>query len=148
MVALGDGSLLFKNVSYVAPNEWKRCDARETASVKTALRSTAPVSFDDIEVVREFATSPDGTKIPLNIMRRKGTKLDGNNPTLLYGYGGYGISMTPNFDFTRRLWFDRGGVYVVANLRGGGEFGEEWHKAGNLLNKQTVFAISSPASVT
>ncbi len=139
MVALADGPLLFKNASYLSPNEWERCPARETAPVKTALRSTAPVSFDDIEVVREFATSSDGTKIPLNIMRRKGTKLDGNNPTLLYAYGGYGISMTPNFDFTRRLWFDRGGVYVVANLRGGGEFGEEWHKAGNLLKKQNVF---------
>ena len=101
--------------------------------------STSPVSFADIEVTREFATSKDGTKIPLNIVRRKGTKLDGQNPTLLYGYGGYGISMSPNFDFTRRLWFDRGGVYVVANIRGGGEFGEEWHKAGNLTKKQTVF---------
>ena len=72
-------------------------------------------------------------------MHRKGMKLDGNNPTLLYGYGGYGISMSPTFDFTRRLWFDRDGVYVVANIRGGGEFGEEWHKAGNLTNKQNVF---------
>jgi prolyl oligopeptidase len=66
-------------------------------------------------------------------------KRDGNNPTLLYAYGGYGISMSPNFDFTRRLWFDRGGVYVVANIRGGGEFGEEWHKSGNLTKKQNVF---------
>ncbi len=139
MVVLEDSSLLFKDVSYVAPNAWYRSAADKPEPVKTALQSTSPVSFDDIEVVREFATSADGTKIPLNIMRRKGTKLDGNNPTLLYAYGGYGISMTPNFDFTRRLWFDRGGVYVVANLRGGGEFGEEWHKAGNLLNKQNVF---------
>jgi prolyl oligopeptidase len=75
----------------------------------------------------------------LNIIRKKGTKLDGNNPVLLYGYGGYGISMQPGFDFTRRLWFDRGGVWVVANVRGGGEFGEEWHKAGNLTKKQNVF---------
>ena len=107
--------------------------------VKTALVGTSPVSFADIEVTREFATSKDGTKIPLNIVRKKGTKLDGQNPTLLYGYGGYSISMSPNFDFTRRLWFDRGGVYVVANIRGGGEFGEEWHRAGNLTKKQNVF---------
>jgi prolyl oligopeptidase len=107
--------------------------------VKTALVNTSPVSFTDIEVTRELATSKDGTKIPLNIIRRKGTKPDGNNPTLLYGYGGYSISMSPNFEFTRRLWFDRGGVYVVANIRGGGEFGEEWHKAGNLTKKQNVF---------
>ena len=77
--------------------------------------------------------------IPLNIVRKKGTKLDGQNPTLLYGYGGYGVSESPGFSFPRRLWFDRGGVYVVANIRGGGEFGEEWHKAGNLTKKQTVF---------
>ncbi len=138
MVALDDGSLLFKDVSYTAPNIWYRYGAKGEP-VATALRSTSPVSFDDIEVVREFAISKDGTKIPLNIMRRQGTKLDGNNPTLLYAYGGYGISMTPSFDFTRRLWFDRGGVFVVANIRGGGEYGEEWHKAGNLTKKQNVF---------
>jgi prolyl oligopeptidase len=92
-----------------------------------------------VEVVREFATSRDGTKVPLNILRRKGTKLDGKNPTLLYAYGGYGINLTPNFNLNRRVWLDQGGVYVVANLRGGGEFGEEWHKAGNLTRKQNVF---------
>ncbi len=100
---------------------------------------TSPASFDDIEVVREFATSKDGTKVPLNILRKKGLKLDGNNPTLLYGYGGYGVNLTPSFDSTRRVWFDAGGVFVVANLRGGGEYGEEWHKAGNLTRKQHVF---------
>jgi prolyl oligopeptidase len=103
------------------------------------LISMSPVSFADIEVTREFATSKDGSRIPLNIMRRKGAVLDGSNPTLLYGYGGYGISMSPAYEFSRRLWFDRGGIYVVANLRGGGEFGEEWHKAGNLTKKQNVF---------
>ena len=100
---------------------------------------TSPADFDDIEVVREFATSKDGTKVPLNILRKKGLKRDGRNPTLLYGYGGYGISLTPGFDSTRRIWFDAGGVYVVANLRGGGEYGEAWHKAGNLTHKQHVF---------
>ena len=87
---------------------------------KTGFVGTSPVDFSDIEAVREFATSKDGTKIPLNILRRKGTKLDGQQPRRwLYGYGGYSVSMTPNFAFSRRLWFDRGGVYVVANLRGG-----------------------------
>ena len=139
MLALEDGSLLFRDVSYTEPAAWFKCPNGKTEPVKTALRSTSPVSFADIEVRREFATSKDGTKIPLNILFRKAVKRDGNNPTLLYAYGGYGISMSPNFDFTRRLWFDRGGVYVVANIRGGGEFGEEWHKAGNLTNKQNVF---------
>jgi prolyl oligopeptidase len=139
MLALEDGSLLFHPVSYTEPAAWFHSPNGKTKPVKTALRSTSPVSFADIEVRREFATSKDGTKIPLNILSRKGMKRDGNNPTLLYAYGGYGISMSPNFDFARRIWFDRGGVYVVANIRGGGEFGEEWHKAGNLTKKQNVF---------
>lgn len=139
MVALEDGSLLFRDQSYTEPATWFHCAKEKTEPVKTALRNTSPVSFADIEVTREFATSKDGTKIPLNIIFRKGMKRDGQNPTLLYGYGGYGISMSPNFEFTRRLWFDHGGVYVVANIRGGGEFGEDWHKAGNLTKKQNVF---------
>jgi prolyl oligopeptidase len=139
LLALEDGSLLFRDVSYTDPAAWFHCLNGKTEPVKTALQSTSPVSFADIEVRREFTSSKDGAKIPLNVLSRKGMKRDGNNPTLLYAYGGYGISMSPNFDFTRRLWFDRGGVYVVANIRGGGEFGEEWHKAGNLTKKQNVF---------
>jgi prolyl oligopeptidase len=139
MLALEDDSLLIHDVSYTEPAAWFHCVPDKTDPVKTALVNTSPVSFTDIEVTRESAISKDGTKIPLNIVRKKGTKPDGDNPTLLYGYGGYGISMQPNFDFTKRLWFDRGGVYVVANIRGGGEFGEEWHKGGNLTKKQNVF---------
>jgi prolyl oligopeptidase len=139
LLGLEDGSLLFRDVSYTNPAAWFHCLNGKTEPAKTALLSTSPVSFADIEVRREFATSKDGTKIPVNVLSRKGMKRDGNNPTLLYAYGGYGISMSPNFDFTRRLWFDRGGVYVVANIRGGGEFGEQWHKAGNLTKKQNVF---------
>jgi prolyl oligopeptidase len=139
MVALEDGSLLFRDQSYTEPATWFHCAKENTEPVMTALRNTSPASFADIEVTREFAISKDGTKIPLNIIFRKRMKRDGQNPTLLYGYGGYGISMSPNFEFTRRLWFDHGGVYVVANIRGGGEFGEDWHKAGNLTKKQNVF---------
>ncbi len=138
MESLEDHSLLFRDVSYTEPAAWFQISGN-AAPAKTKLVSTSPVSFADIEVTREFATSKDGAKVPLNIIRKKNTKKDGNNPTLLYGYGGYGVSLSPNFDFTRRLWFDRGGVYVVANIRGGGEFGEEWHKAGNLTKKQNVF---------
>ena len=139
MISLEDGSLLFRDQSYTEPATWFHCPKEKTESVKTELRSTSPVSFADIEVTREFATSKDGVRIPLNIIFRKGMKRDGQNPTLLYGYGGYGLSMSPNFEFTRRLWFDQGGVYVVANIRGGGEFGEDWHKSGNLTKKQNVF---------
>jgi prolyl oligopeptidase len=138
MESLEDNSLLFRDVSYTEPAAWFHVIGNEPPK-KTALVNNSPVSFADIEVSREMATSKDGTKVPLNIIRKKGTKLDGNNPTLLYGYGGYSLSMQPNFDFVRRLWFDHGGVYIVANIRGGGEFGEEWHKAGNLTKKQNVF---------
>ena len=138
MESLEDNSVLFRDVSFTSPAAWFKVTG-DSAPMKTALVNTSPVSFDDIEVSREFATSKDGTKVPLNIVRKKGTPRDGNNPTLLYSYGGYGINMQPTFDFTRRAWFDRGGVFVVANIRGGGEFGEEWHKAGNLTKKQNVF---------
>jgi len=131
--------LIFGNSSYLKPFAWFTYSPSDKEPRRTALYLTAPVNFDDLEVVREFATSKDGTKVPLNILRKKGIKLDGKNPTLLYAYGGYGLSLSPGFDSTRRIWFDAGGVYVVANLRGGGEYGEEWHKAGNLTRKQTVF---------
>jgi prolyl oligopeptidase len=131
--------LLFKNISYIEPYVWTTFDPASGQGKATALAGTSPADFSDVEVVREFATSKDGTKIPLNIIRRKGIKLDGSNPTLLYGYGGYSVSLSPAFNFTRRIWLDQGGVYVQANLRGGGEFGEEWHKAGNLTRKQNVF---------
>jgi prolyl oligopeptidase len=89
--------------------------------------------------VREFATSKDGTKVPVNILRRKGTKLDGKNPTLLTGYGGYGVNLAPRYQPTVRLWLEQGGVFAEANLRGGGEYGEAWHQGGMLTRKQHVF---------
>jgi len=131
--------LVFGNVSYLKPFAWFSFTPGSKAPKRTALYMTSPVDFDDLEVVREFATSKDGTKVPLNILRKKGLELNGQNPTILYGYGGYGVSVTPGFDSTRRIWFDAGGVYAVANLRGGGEYGEAWHKAGNLTHKQNVF---------
>jgi prolyl oligopeptidase len=101
---------------------------------------TSPVSYADAEVTRIFATSRDGTKIPLNILAKKGIKLDGTNPVLAYGYGGYGISETPRFSGGfRRVWLDAGGIYVDVNLRGGGEYGDAWHRAGALTDKQNVF---------
>jgi prolyl oligopeptidase len=104
------------------------------------MASTSPIHFDDAEVVREFATSKDGTRVPLNIIRKKGTKLDGNNPVLLEAYGGFGISIYPHFvGPLGRMWLDHGGIYVISNVRGGGEYGEEWHHAGNLTRKQNVF---------
>jgi len=140
VVSIGAGDVLFYSSTYVAPPAWYHFDATTGKATRTALFETSPVNYDDAEVVRDFATSKDGTRVPVNIIRRKGTKLDGTNPTLLYGYGGYGISQKPFFlGSFARLWLDQGGVYVDANLRGGAEYGEEWHKAGNLTHKQNVF---------
>ena len=139
LVALDGDAILYSNVSYVNPPAWFRFDPASGKSARTALFTKSSVAFDDTEVVREFATSKDGTRIPLTILRRKGTALDGRNPTLLTAYGGFGISLTPRFDDAVRLWLDHGGVWAVANLRGGGEYGEQWHKSGMLTRKQNVF---------
>ena len=135
----GSGPVLVEMQSYTETARWLQLDLKSNQFVPTALSSPVPVSFADIEVTRDFAVSKDGTKVPLNILRKKGTPLNGNNPTILYGYGGYGINEVPRVRIGLRAWFDRGGVYVDTNLRGGGEFGEEWHKGGNLTKKQNVF---------
>jgi prolyl oligopeptidase len=137
--SLRGDELIYNNVSYLTPRVWYRYDAATGKATRTALVQTSPVDFGDAEVSREWAVSKDGTKIPMSVIRRKGIKLDGTAPTLLTGYGGYNISLAPFFDPAVRLWLDRGGVSVEANLRGGGEYGEEWHHAGNLTKKQNVF---------
>jgi prolyl oligopeptidase len=140
MEPLGDGTQLYSVKTYLNPPFFQRYDEASGKASETRLVQTSPVTFDDVEVVREFATSKDGTRVPLNIVRRKDVKLDGSNPVLLNGYGGYGVSMTPRFlGAATRLWLDAGGVFVIANLRGGGEFGEEWHQQGMLTKKQNVF---------
>jgi prolyl oligopeptidase len=140
LVSIGAGNVLFHSSTYLQPSAWYSFDAASGKSIHTALSQVAPYNFDDAEVVHEFAVSKDGTRVPLNIIRRKGTKLDGSNPTLLSGYGGYGISEKPFFAGSMaRIFLDQGGVYVVTNIRGGGEYGQEWHKAGNLTHKQNVF---------
>ncbi len=139
VVRLRGDDILFRTESFIEPPAWYRYDPAKGKAMRTALFRKSPADFGDTEVVRVFAVSKDGTKVPLNVIRRKGTRLDGNNPTILYGYGGYNISMTPRFQIGRRLWLEQGGVYAVANLRGGGEYGEDWHRAGNLTHKQNVF---------
>jgi prolyl oligopeptidase len=134
-----EGDLVYSVETYLTPRSFRRRtpDGRD---VPMNLNATSPVSFDDMEVVRVAARARDGAEIPINIIRKKGLALDGSHPTLLNGYGGYGVSQTPAFlGATRRVFFDAGGVYAIANIRGGGEFGEEWHAAGSLTRKQTVF---------
>lgn len=131
--------LLFRNASYIDPQAIYRFSAKEGKTKKTGIFLTSPADFSDAEVVRETCASKDGTKVPLNIIRRKGVVKDGKNPTVLGGYGGYGLSRQPRFNPMTRLWLDGGGVYAIANLRGGGEFGEAWHEAGKLAKKQNVF---------
>ncbi len=94
---------------------------------------------EDYESKQVFYTSKDGTKVPMIITYKKGIKLNGKNPTILYGYGGFNISLTPTFSTANAVWLNNGGVYAVANLRGGGEYGKKWHKAGTQLQKQNVF---------
>ncbi len=137
---LRDGTLLYSIETYLRPPYFSRYDERSAKAAETPLAQTSPVSFADAEVVREFAVSKDGTSIPLNIIRRKSAALTGTTPVLLNGYGGYGISLTPQFlGPTKRLWLDGGGIFVIVNLRGGGEFGESWHEQGSLTHKQNVF---------
>ncbi|MCG8353881.1 MAG: prolyl oligopeptidase family serine peptidase [Chloroflexales bacterium] len=136
---LDNDTIVFRSASFIMPPAWYRFDPADEEPVKTALVATSPADFSDVEVTRAFASSKDGVQIPLNIIHRKGITLNGANPTILYGYGGYGISLTPTFNVRRRLWMDYGGVYVIANLRGGGEYGEDWHLAGSLTKKQNVF---------
>jgi prolyl oligopeptidase len=131
--------ILFGSVSYVEPFAWYRFNPVTRMVTRTGLAGVSSISFDDTQVVRDFAISKDGTKVPINIISRKGTKLDGKNPTILYGYGGYGVNISPSFSRRNRLWLDAGGVYVEANLRGGSEYGEEWHESGKLTKKQNVF---------
>ena len=140
VVSVGGGNVLFYTSTYLDPPAWYRFDTASGKAIRTGLYETSPVKFDDAEVVRDFAISKDGTRVPVNIIRRKGMKLDGTNPALLYAYGGYGISEKPFFVGSgTRIWLDQGGVYVDASLRGGGEYGEEWHLQGNLTRKQNVF---------
>jgi prolyl oligopeptidase len=140
IMPMNDGDALLYVSTFLKPSAWMKFDAHNKKLSRTALFEGSAAKFDDAEVVRDFAISKDGTRVPVNIIRRKGTRLDGTNPTLLTGYGGYGINEKPYFlGYMGRMWLDQGGVYVVANIRGGGEYGDEWHKEGNLTLKQNVF---------
>jgi prolyl oligopeptidase len=133
-----DTETFYSFTSFTTPGRVYRYDFASGAST---LWRQPKVDFnpDAYEVKQVFYASKDGTKVPMFITHKKGLKLDGQNPTLLYAYGGFNISLTPSFSVANLAWMDLGGVYAVPNLRGGGEYGEEWHQAGTKLRKQNVF---------
>ena len=133
-----DTETFFSFTGYTTPTTIYRLNLKDG---KSSVFRQPKVAFDpaDYETRQQFYTSRDGTKVPMFIVSKKGLKLDGSNPTYLYGYGGFNISLTPAFSPANLAWMEMGGVYVVANLRGGGEYGEAWHQAGTRLQKQNVF---------
>ncbi|HLP84517.1 MAG TPA: prolyl oligopeptidase family serine peptidase [Phycisphaerales bacterium] len=137
---LEDGRILFSNVGFTQPLTWKLFDTRTGQTTVTSFGQSYPnLDLSQYEVRREFATSKDGTKVPVNIVMKRGTKLDGSAPLMLTGYGGYGVSESPRFSLRNIQLLEKGVIYALANIRGGGEYGEAWHRQGNLLNKQNVF---------
>ncbi|HEX2012588.1 MAG TPA: prolyl oligopeptidase family serine peptidase, partial [Roseateles sp.] len=133
-----DAETFFSYASFSSPTEIHRF---EPASGRASLFKRAATAFPAEQFVteRHFVTSKDGTRFPVFIAHRKGLKLDGTNPTLLYGYGGFNVPLTPGYSVTAATWMRMGGVYVSAVLRGGGEYGAAWHEAGTKLSKQNVF---------
>lgn len=139
MTPLGGDDILFANWSFVEPPAFFEYTAAKDVTAKTALTSTSPVDMSQVRVVREMATSKDGTKVPVNILLPPGFEQDGSTPCVVTGYGGYGVSLAPRFRAYYNVLLEQGVCYAVANLRGGGEFGEKWHHEGNLTRKQNVF---------
>ncbi len=133
-----DKKVYFSFTNYITPSTIFGLDP---ATGKSEIYKKPVVAFNggDYESVQEFYNSKDGTLIPIIITYKKGTQLNGINPTILYGYGGFNISETPAFSITNALWLEMGGIYAVPNIRGGGEYGEKWHLAGTKMNKQNVF---------
>ncbi|MER2998651.1 prolyl oligopeptidase family serine peptidase [Pontibacter populi] len=133
-----DKETFFTFTSFTYPPTIYRYDVPNN-KVSLFRKTEVNVDTDAFETKQVFYTSKDGTKVPMFIVHKKGLKLDGTNPTYLYAYGGFNISMTPSFSIANMLWLENGGVYAMPNLRGGGEYGEDWHKAGMTPNKQNVF---------
>lgn len=133
-----ENHLYYSFTSYITPTTIYKYDI---PSGESELYVKPEVKFDpeQYESRQVFYQSKDGTKIPMIITHKKGIALDGNNPTMLYAYGGFGISLTPSFSIANAVWLENGGIYAVPNLRGGGEYGEKWHLAGTKLKKQNVF---------
>ena len=135
---LKDKSLYYSFTNYTSPSSIYSFDPDKGTS-KLFKKPKVGFDSDDYQSEQVFYSSKDGTKIPMIITYKKGTILDGNNPAIVYGYGGFNVSLTPSFSIVNATWLEMGGVYAVANLRGGGEYGKDWHKDGTQLKKQNVF---------
>ena len=133
-----DTSLYYSFTNYLTPGSIYSYEISSGAS-KLYKKPSIDFNSDEYQSKQVFYTSKDGTQVPMIITHKKGIVLDGTNPTILYGYGGFNISLTPSFSITNAVWMEQGGVYAVANLRGGGEYGKKWHDAGTKLQKQNVF---------
>jgi prolyl oligopeptidase len=133
-----DNEMFFSFTSYLYPTTIFVYDFA-TSELKIFRKPAIDFDPSGFVTIQEFYQSKDGTRVPMFITYKKGIEMDGNNPTILYGYGGFNISLTPRFSISRTLWLENGGVYAVANIRGGNEYGEEWHQAGMLGRKQNVF---------
>nr|WP_315131895.1 prolyl oligopeptidase family serine peptidase [uncultured Flavobacterium sp.] len=133
-----DKELYFSFTNYTTPGTTYRFTPMEGNST-VYVQPKVDFKSDDYVSKQVFYTSKDGTKVPMIITHKKGIILDGNNPTILYGYGGFNVSLTPSFSIANAVWLEMGGIYVVANLRGGGEYGKKWHDAGTKMQKQNVF---------
>jgi prolyl oligopeptidase len=136
--ALDGHEVVYAIESFTRPRAWWRA-GDDASPRRTALADDAPFDLSGYQVRREFATSADGTRVPMTLVSAPGARCDGSAAALLTGYGGFAISLKPRFDVTRLLWLEQGGVLAVANVRGGGEYGEEWHHGGRLAAKQHVF---------
>ncbi len=133
-----DGELYYSFTNSIYPSTIFKLNI-ETGESELYKKSGVDFDPSGYESKQVFYTSKDGTKVPMIITYKKGVELDGTNPTMLYGYGGFNISLTPYFSTSNIVWLENGGIYAVANLRGGGEYGEEWHLAGTQMKKQNVF---------
>jgi len=133
-----DKEVYFSFTNYIIPATIYKLDPK-TGNSEVYKKPVASFNSAGYESVQVFYNSKDGTRVPMIITYKKGTQLNGKNPTILYGYGGFNISETPAFGVSTALWLEMGGVYAVANIRGGGEYGEKWHLAGTKMNKQNVF---------
>jgi prolyl oligopeptidase len=133
-----DSELFFGFTSYLVPSSIYRYDVK-TGAVETFFKPNVPFDASQYETTQVFYPSKDGTKIPMFVTHKKGLARDGTNPTMVYAYGGFNVSQVPGFSASVATWLELGGVYAVPNLRGGGEYGEEWHLAGKLDKKQNVF---------